>query len=346
MGVPFDEALNSLEDAVGTLFDADPRVRSVGVTRHGDNYGFRAVRNSASILPLNAMNVAVPREINGVPVALTDTPAEVESLLMLPGAGPGSPSAASVIPEVNRHRPIVCGLQIQNFDDDDRQGHTAQGFFVIGTLGCFVRLSDNSVALLSNNHVVAGENRGQNGTDRILQPGNTVHDPADQIAVLTDFVNILGSPVGATPRTGGVNFNVVDAGVARLDDAVAFRQGYLPFRSLTPPLRVASALPNDRVFKVGRTTGLTFGEVKDVATVVGPVPYDVGPGGSSRPCWFRRSLTIEGLNGTQFSDKGDSGSAIVRTNGEVVGLLYAGNGQQTFACPIADVMSALNCTLA
>jgi hypothetical protein len=50
------------------------------------------------------------------------------------------------------------------------------------------------------------------------------------------------------------------------------------------------------------------------------------------------------LNGTLFSDKGDSGSAIVRTNGEVIGLLYAGNGQQTDACPIEDILSSLHCS--
>jgi hypothetical protein len=91
---------------------------------------------------------------------------------------------------------------------------------------------------------------------------------------------------------------------------------------------------------VGRTTGLTRGEVKDIATIVGPISYSPGP------CWFRRSLTIEGINGTMFSDHGDSGSAILRDNGEVVGLLHAGNGQQTYACPIDAVLQALGCTLA
>jgi hypothetical protein len=128
--------------------------------------------------------------------------------------------------------------------------------------------------------------------------------------------------------------------VAKLDENVQFKQGYLPFRNLVAPSATAKARIGDRVFKVGRTTGLTHGEVTDVATVVGPVPYDPGP------CWFRRSLTIEGLNGTQFSDKGDSGSAIVRTNGEIVGILYAGNGAQTFACPIDTCLQNLKCTLA
>ena len=84
---------------------------------------------------------------------------------------------------------------------------------------------------------------------------------------------------------------------------------------------------------------MTFGEVIDVSTIVGPVTYDFGP------CWFRRSIVIEGINGSLFSDRGDSGSAIVRTNGEIVGILYAGNGQQTYACPIDVALQNLDCTL-
>lgn len=63
-------------------------------------------------------------------------------------------------------------------------------------------------------------------------------------------------------------------------------------------------------------------------------------------CWFRQSFVIEGVNGTTFSDRGDSGSAIVRNDGAVLGLLYAGNGVQTYACPMASIAAALNCQLA
>jgi hypothetical protein len=92
--------------------------------------------------------------------------------------------------------------------------------------------------------------------------------------------------------------------------------------------------------KVGRTTGLTHGSITAVGVVTGPIPYDPGP------CWFQGQFEIEGENGTLFSDHGDSGSAIVSTTGEVIGLLYAGNGTQTYACPIQAVLTALNCTLA
>ena len=48
-----------------------------------------------------------------------------------------------------------------------------------------------------------------------------------------------------------------------------------------------------------------------------------------------------------FSDHGDSGSAIIKqSTGQVVGLLYAGNGTDTFACPINLVLAAFSCSIA
>jgi hypothetical protein len=197
------------------------------------------------------------------------------------------------------------------------------------------------MAILSNNHVVAGENRGVRGTDQIMQPGTGAFTPADHAATLTDYANITASPAGATPATGGVIFNDVDAGVATVQGGVAFRQAYLPARSLTPPSGHIAASVGDHVYKVGRTTGLTRGIVTAVAAVVGPIPY--GPG----PCWFRGGIIVDGLGGTMFSDHGDSGSAIIKEGtGEVVGLLFAGNGTDTFACPIDAVLAALSCTIA
>src|ERR1044072_815397 len=119
MGVSFEQAVDNIEAAAEELFEADPRVRSVGISRHEEAYGIRAVRNSALPVPLNAGAPTII-QFRDVPVVITDTFGEVESLVMVPGTGPASPAAASVIPEVNRHRPLVCGLQIQNFDDDDR----------------------------------------------------------------------------------------------------------------------------------------------------------------------------------------------------------------------------------
>lgn len=339
MGVPFIIAEQALDDAVKALFGTDPRIQSVGIGRHGDGYGFRVVKNAAKILPISAKVDPTPSHIANVPITIVNSHAELRHLVKVPSSGPGSPGAASVVPEQGKHRPLVCGLQIQNFDDDDRQGEIAKGIIIIGTLGCFVRMASGATAILSNNHVVAGQGRGIRGSDRILQPGGAAVGVGDQVATLADFVPLNASPAGASPASGTAIFNDVDAGIASLDSGVAFVQDYLSSRALTPPKGTAVASVGDQVFKVGRSTGLTHGRITDVATTVGSIAYDFGD------CWFRRSITIEGNDGTLFSDHGDSGSAILDASGEVVGIVYAGNDTQTYACPIGAVLTALGCTL-
>lgn len=344
MGVPYEQAAASLDAAANSLFK-DSTIRSVGIGRHEDEYGFFVVRNAAPIMPFAAMVGAkapklktVPQTIQSVPLVLREAANDISPHLKVPFSGPGSPTAASHVIEQSTIRPLCGGLQIQNFDNDVRTGVINQGFIIIGTLGCFVKLANGKPAILSNNHVVAGENHGKKGHDRILQAGTSAIVPGQQVATLTNFTRIRPSAPGVNVGTGAI-LNVIDAGVATLIEGVAFGQGYHPTRNQPKPMGMATPKVGDRVFKVGRTTGLTFGEVKSVATVVGPVPYKDGPS------WFARSIVIEGLNGTMFSDHGDSGSAIMRASGDIVGLLYAGNGTQTFACPIDEVFKKLKCKL-
>jgi hypothetical protein len=341
MGVAFRVCEDALEKAVHELFDADPRIQAVGIARHQDAFGFKAIKNEARIVPASAAAGAkkkLPKAIKRVPVTIETVRNDIEAQVQVP-----HPQAASFVPERGLIRPLVCGLQIQNVDDDDRQrkaGSLQPGFIIIGTLGCFVLLADGSHAILSNNHVLAGENRGLKGKDRILQPGNLTFTAAQHVATLTDFIALSPSPNNARPARGNVVFNAVDAAVARLEQGMAFTQTYLPARQQPAPQGLGTPMVGDKVFKIGRTTGLTNGTLTAVSTVVGPIAYDPGN------CWFNQQFEIVGDNGTMFSDHGDSGSAIVSTTGQVLGLLYAGNGTQTYACPIQTVLAALNCTLA
>lgn len=339
MGMPFHVCQEWLKDAVDDLFDADPQIQAVGIARHEAAFGYKAVKNSARIVPsaLAKSVRRIPKAIKKVPVIVESVTADIEAHLRTP-----HPLAASFIPEQQLHRPLVCGVQIQNVDDDERQraaGALDPNSIVIGSLGCFVRLAGGSVAVLSNNHVLAGENRGKKGSDRILQPGSLTFDASQQIAVLTDFVALKPSPQNARPARGNVVYNSVDAAVAELSQSIQFAQSFLPSRNLPGPHGTATPKVGDRVFKVGRTTGLTHGNITAVGTVVGPIAYDPGN------CWFRQQFEIVGENGVMFSDHGDSGSAIVSTTGELIGLLYAGNGTQTYACPIDLVLAGLNCSI-
>jgi hypothetical protein len=340
MGAPFHLCESVLDDAVNVLFDADPQIQAVGIGRHENLFGIKAVKNTAKIVPASAAAGArkPPKAIKKVPVTIETVSADIEKIAII-----AYPQAASLVPEQRRVRPLVCGLQIQNVDDDDRQrqaGALGPGYIIIGTLGCFVMLADASTAILSNNHVLAGENRGQRGEDRILQPGNLTFTADEFVATLTDFVTLNPSPENARPAQGNVVYNAVDAAAATLEQGVDFTQAYLPSRHQPAPHGVGVPKVGDKVFKIGRTTGLTHGTITAVGVVVGPIAYDPGN------CWFNQQFEIVGDNGTLFSDHGDSGSLIVSTTGEVLGLLFAGNGTQTYACPIQAVLSALSCTLA
>ncbi|MGF6806301.1 hypothetical protein OKW30_001427 [Paraburkholderia sp. Clong3] len=340
MAASLQQAASMVESAAAKLFDADPTIRSVGVGERDGDVGFVAVRNALCAIPYyspSAWRVA-PEKIEDLRVEYVKEFADPRSLIEVPHTGPGSPQSVSTMPEVHRTRPLVCGLQIQNFDDDSREGLLSRGTYRIGTLGCFVSVNGD-IAILSNNHVGAGENRGKNGADRILQEGGAQFNSHLLAATLTDFVRLVESPNSATIATGNVNWNDADACVAKLSPGESHVQGYLPIRNARPPTGSGDARPGDRVFKVGRTTGLTFGTVRQMAAIV-PIEYSIGR------CWFRNAVVIEGENGTTFSNPGDSGSAVVReSDGKVVGLVFAGGAVYTYACPISAVLSGLNCIL-
>jgi hypothetical protein len=338
MATEFSVALSKVENAAGVLFEADPLVRSVGIGPARDGFGYIAVRNTSVPVPLAGRSAGqIPHEIEGIPVQFVNSFDDPQSLVRLPHTGVGSPQTVSLILEQRYHRPLVCGLQIQNFDQDVRSGEIGRGYMILGTLGCFVKLANGDVAILSNNHVVAGENSGKPG-DSILQQGSGAMNSALDAADLTAFVTLKTSPLGASIVAGNVILNEVDAGIASVQ--VQHLQAYLPPRGASPPKGSAAASVGDKVHKVGRTTALTLGTITQVGVVVGPIAYQPGP------CWFRQCLAIEGLNGSTFSDHGDSGSVIVRDDGMVLGLLFAGNGTQTYACDIGNVLTQLNCTLA
>jgi hypothetical protein len=334
-----EKALSNIDEAAGVLFHASPAVRSVGVGRVQGEFGYIAVRNRSVLTPFAGGGAKLPDAIEGVPVMFVDSARDPESLVRVPHSGAGSPSTSSLMPEQQQHRPLVCGLEIQNFDQDRRSGDLANGLMSVGTLGCFVKLAGGEIAMLSNNHVVAGVNSGVCGSDPVSQPGVGAIAAKDRAGELTNFIPLQTSPPGIIPPMSGVNWNEVDAGVATLLASVHYLQAYLPARTPNAPNSFAAALIGDKVHKVGRTTGLTYGEVTQIAVQVS-VNYTLGI------CWFRDCIVVETLDGTTFSNHGDSGSAIVRDDGAVLGLLFAGNAAQTYACDIDHVFAQLNCKLA
>ncbi|HKW42740.1 MAG TPA: hypothetical protein VJP06_01010 [Thermoplasmata archaeon] len=239
--------------------------------------------------------LAIPDEIEGVP---TDVEEAGEFSIWRP------------IPPIYQRkvRPAMGGLSI---------GHYA---ITAGTLSCLVKDAGETY-ILSNNHVLANENRGSEG-DPILQPGRFDGGRTDR-----DVIGRLDTFVAVDPEGP----NLVDAALAAPFD----------IRDVTPDIlnigRVRGTRDvslEEKVVKSGRTTRLTSGAVVDASATL-KVGYQTGS------YVFTDQMIIKGERGA-FSAGGDSGSAIVSFDGYAVGLLFAGSPFFTVANKMANVAKALD----
>ena len=224
-----------------------------------------------------------------------------------------------------------------------------------GTFGCLVRRGEERF-ILSNNHVLADVNAGQQG-DAILQPGPSDGGTADdRIATLADYIpldfgtapaecpiaefsaallNFVAGAFGsshqlqATKQTEGVNR--VDAALARPLSPDTVSNEIL---TIGAPVGAGTATLGTEVQKTGRTTGHTQGTITQIDATM-RIQY------GSQSALFTGQLVAGAM-----SQPGDSGSAVLDMDKRVVGLLFAGSDVITIINPIDEVFAALNVELA
>jgi hypothetical protein len=255
----------------------------------------------------------LPETINGVP---TDVE-EVGTFRRFAAPAP-APLAATPNPRTLL-RPAPPGCSI-GFRDPTNQ------FIMAGTFGALVKRGQKRF-VLSNNHVLADENRLPLGSP-VFQPGflDAGNPPNNgQIAQLSAFTQLQV-----------INPNVVDCAIAEVTDPSLVSNSILV---IGPPVGSVAAQFDMVVHKFGRTTGYTAGRITSINTDV-RIQYNLGT------LFFKGQVIIKGLNSQPFSAAGDSGSLIVeRSTHRAVGLLFAGSSTNTIANHIGDVFQALNVTL-
>jgi hypothetical protein len=267
---------------------------------------------------------AIPRTVGGIPTDVVET---------------GVVRALQA--RTARWRPAPGGVSIGHKD------------ITAGTLGCLVK-DDLGTYILSNNHVLANSNAGVPG-DTILQPGpyDGGSPAADTIAELVRFVpitflepgpsdcgigngaaafaNLFARALGSSTRLQAVRMqageNLVDAAIARPLNAGDLRPDILDIGVISGVKQGELGLA---VRKSGRTTGTTTGEIQQVDVTV---DVDYGGGHTAR-------FTDQLLAGA-MSQGGDSGSAVVDTGTNLVGLLFAGSDTTTIINRIGNIFSAL-----
>jgi hypothetical protein len=256
----------------------------------------------------------LPKEINGIPTDVEEVGTFRRFQMAQPKRKPiGMPNPRTKI------RPAQPGCSI-GFQDPNNQ------IVMAGTFGAVVKDRSGSY-ILSNNHVLADENRLQNGA-AIFQPGllDNGNLATDQIAALTKFITLdIQQP------------NTVDCAIAKATNQSLISSDIL---YIGAPQGAADAAIDMSVHKFGRTTGYTVGLVTSVDTDV-TVQYDIGI------LTFTGQIIVVATGTKSFSDAGDSGSLILqRGTNKAIALLFAGSKSHTIANHIGDVLKALNVTLA
>jgi hypothetical protein len=217
-----------------------------------------------------------------------------------------------------RYRPVPIGVSVGNNLE-----------CAAGTIGCVIYKGSQKY-ILSNNHVLARENKAVIGED-IVQPGRydincADHLSTDKVADLSDFEPI---------KFDGTN-NYIDAAIAlysTTDVTCATLAGFYGY----PGTTIVNPTVSLAVKKVGRTTELTTGTISSINVTVN-VGYSTGTA----------KFTGCFMTTRKFTKSGDSGSLVVTntTANSPVGLLFAGtNTGQAICCPITPVLTRFGATI-
>lgn len=295
-------------------FLAFPNVVGVGVGLSGDEYCIRIYsKNKTEALSL------VPFELEGYLVEIVET------------------DGFYAFQDSQHHgkwRPLHGGISI------------GQPYWGTGTMGVTVYgRSSETMFTLSNNHVLARGNSdrthwGKVG-DEIIQPGHadggrgSLDAGIEVVASLYSWVEIrtgdITRPLEENPD------NYVDCALAQVDNPSLCNNEIMEIGLVS---QIVNAELGMNVKKSGRTTGLTHGVIRDIS-FTGWVGYH------TYSAKFVDQIMVEPTGQDPFSLPGDSGSLVVDSSNQAVGLLFAGNAKTGVAIcnPINLVLDALDVDL-
>ncbi len=228
-------------------------------------------------------------------------------------------------------------------------------FLSVGTLGFFLRSDAGDTYLVSNNHVIGRVNDAISG-EPVVQPG-TLDLTGQELQAMPNLNTLVQAlKIGEVHTVVPIQFttpsvtphNTVDAAMATLDansgrslanlSRLTYGGGITGMANPFQPDPVTGDIQgHELVYKVGRTTGYTEGIVTGILGTA-TIPY-----GTNQKAYFQNLILVDATpdNVGPFSDRGDSGSAVLNMDNEVVGLLFAGTPNRTLVNPIDLVVDQL-----
>jgi hypothetical protein len=263
----------------------------------------------------------------------TSTSKEATKIL-LNAAGISSNPAAH---QKEQATPVLLGSSGGNNMDYDARGNQIVDCCG-GTLGSLIQNSSGTQYLLSCNHVFARSDQATTG-ESIVQPGlidNNCTPNGDGPG--TTLVGILTAWLPLSSNTTNV-----DAAIAQVDSGAVNSSGeILELGAVQGNGTLAAAPPgisstggkgesgslNLVVAKSGRTTGLTCANISALNL---SVKVDYYKNCDETTAYLTKTYTNQiAIEGSEFSDAGDSGSLVVDAgNAEPVGLFFAGGETNT-----------------
>jgi hypothetical protein len=229
-------------------------------------------------------------------------------------------------------RPLVCGAGIENVAQTPLPVPVGQPrpVFPQGTVGCFVRMRETGQTALLTSSFAVGVPVAAKPLDRIVKPPGT-NDPQAIIGALHSWIPV-------TPA-GGADRNTAEGAAVLLAPGTPWVAGFDPRTAPLPLLGEPREVRlKERVFKVGATSGVTWGVVTDLL-------YTIAIAGKGESYVFADMIMIRGEDRKPLMHPGDAGAVIVGEDGAVLGLMLAGSARVSIACPIRAVLEQLGCDL-
>jgi len=233
-----------------------------------------------------------------------------------------SVSQVSSVDYQKKYRPIPNGVTIGNIT------------ITAGTAGGPVLL--NGVKMIATNTHVACEDirKDLSAQERnCAQPG-----PYDDMNTTANKIGYVRKAI-IMPQ-GAIAYN--DFAIIECDNASNVKGSGLG--SLKAPRGMTTVAIGDRVWKEGRTTGLTFGTVISTSATVS-VSYGDSGSVTHAACLLTTDMSDGGDSGSWMYNKVSPGDTITDEDMYVWGYLFAGSSSNTVCHEIQNALSATSCTV-
>lgn len=270
---------------------------------------------------------------------------------------------------------IIPEGQTKTPDEDDRPHPSSLGRRVRpgastshekgypGTVGCVVRWrtpeGSEQVGFVTASHVIGRFNKANQNVDAVLMPAlDDLQNPDspstdDRVGIVDkyillnehDEVDLSANPARLINKT---DVGRVSVDLSRIHD----EENAVPISSeetviLKYPSNDANIFDylGQAVFKVGRTTGLTYGVLKYISLDQTVFRHNVNVVGVKSVYIYDDLLIVASAGDAAFSRPGDSGACVYLNDGTIIGFIVGGDGYYTYVTPVQTAFNRLGVDL-